>query len=388
VSGIPPQTASTTSVLPTGSFGSDSQWLRKITLVVSAGSNGLDLSQFRITFRTVQSGEVETPNTCLIRVYNLGSTTVSSVIKEYTRVTLSAGWQQGRFAIIFDGTVKQYRRGRESNIDTYLDIFAADADLLNFAAVNTTIPAPATQQQQLDAINNTGKDYGVNPGYQQLLSDSSGMPGGILPRGKVAYNLYRNAMRGFAKNNDVSWSVINGQLVVVPSTGYMPSDVVQINALTGMVGVPEATDQGITVKCLLNPNLKAMTRIQINNASLANNINAQQPPEGAINQTIAPGQTTSGPNPTYSTFPGFTDLNYFATVTNDGIYRIILVEHEGDTRGNPWYSNIVCLALDSSNSGATAGQHGQTTDQTIPIPSGTTLPPSVTTDSIVAQGGT
>lgn len=52
----------------------------------------------------------------------------------------------------------------------------------------------------------------------------------------------------------------------------------------------------------------------------------------------------------------------YQPVTDDGYYKIIVLEHEGDTRGNPWYSNIVCLAVDMS------ANANQATSDTIPVP--------------------
>jgi hypothetical protein len=52
----------------------------------------------------------------------------------------------------------------------------------------------------------------------------------------------------------------------------------------------------------------------------------------------------------------------YQPVADDGYYKIIVLEHEGDTRGNPWYSNIVCLAVDMS------ANANQATSDTIPVP--------------------
>ena len=35
-------------------------------------------------------------------------------------------------------------------------------------------------------------------------------------------------------------------------------------------------------------------------------------------------------------------------MTNDGFYRVLVVTHIGDVRGNPWYTKMTCLALDAS----------------------------------------
>ena len=47
-------------------------------------------------------------------------------------------------------------------------------------------------------------------------------------------------------------------------------------------------------------------------------------------------------------FPAFGDLQFFASTTNDGFYRTLVVSHVGDSRGTEWYTKLVCLNLDPS----------------------------------------
>jgi hypothetical protein len=110
-------------------------------LVLTTETEGLDL---RMTFECRQTDGL-TPNTAIIRVYNLSDDTAKSVVKEFNKVTLQAGYITGNYGIIFKGTIKQFKRGRESATDTYLDIFAADGDIAhNQAVINTTLPVGST----------------------------------------------------------------------------------------------------------------------------------------------------------------------------------------------------------------------------------------------------
>jgi hypothetical protein len=69
------------------------------------------LSALRVVFH-VRRGDLQTPNSAAIRVYNVSETTKQRIEKEFTRVVLQGGYQ-GNFGIIFDGTIKQVRRGQE-----------------------------------------------------------------------------------------------------------------------------------------------------------------------------------------------------------------------------------------------------------------------------------
>lgn len=304
------------------------QFLRTSNLYLVNDTEALDLSNMRMRFQ-ITASDVETPNVARIRVYNLGKETTAKAISEFSSVVLNAGYgsQPGT---IFTGTIKQFRQGKERNIDRFLDIFAADGDLAhNFGVVNTSLPAGSTQQTQLQTLANAmnvpgGQSISLDPNATKSLT-----PGGILPqpRGKVFLGLARTYMRNLSSTYNARWSIQNGKLTVIPLNGYLPGEAVVINSTTGMIGQPVATEQGIEVVCLLNPQIKIGQRIQLNNAD--------------ITQTTIKQQF----------FPGYQDFNLIATVdtTTDGIYRAIVVEHEGDTRGEEWYSHLTCLLLDKSS---------------------------------------
>ena len=40
---------------------------------------------------------------------------------------------------------------------------------------------------------------------------------------------------------------------------------------------------------------------------------------------------------------------YPARLDHDGFYRIIKVEFVGDTRGNDWHANMVCIGIDDTS---------------------------------------
>lgn len=288
-------------------------------MILANGSQAIDLSNLRFRFE-ISASDVETPNTARIRVYNL-SRDLTTYATEFSQVVLSAGYGNNP-GQIFKGTVKQFRKGRESNVDSFLDIFAADGDLgYNFGIVNTTVPAGSTEAQRLQKYA-AALGYPLDPNAPSYLSST----GGILPRGKVLFGLARNYMRDLAETNNVRWSIQNGVVTLIPLAGYLPGDIVVINSATGMVGVPEATDQGILVQTLLNPKIGVGRRVQINNKDITSTLIKQQ------------------------FFPGYSDLNLPATVDSvgDGIYRVIVIEHEGDTRDVSWYTRLTCLLIDPS----------------------------------------
>lgn len=286
----------------------------------STPGTGLDLSEFRIQF-AVRGADVQTPKNLIARVFNLKDATEKQIKTEFSRVVLQAGYVNGPFAVIFDGTIKEVRTGRLSATDRFLDIYAADGDMgINFAPVNATLAAAQTGAQgQAAALAQAVSSYGV--GFNATTLPSTG---GILPRGKVLFGMWRDKMRDLANSTSTTWFVENGVVRIVEQTGYLPSDPVVLTAKTGLIEVPEATQDGVKAILLLNPKIKIGTRVQIANALL--------------NQTLVREQG----------FPNYTSLDFFASTSNDGIYRVLVVEHAGDTRGEEWATMITCLVVDPS----------------------------------------
>ena len=314
----------------------NSQYLRKCGLVVfspAAGppapgtqgpaGGGLDLSALRIKFQVSQFA-ADAPPTAIITVYNLSDTTSKKIQKEFQSVTLQAGYENGNYGIIFQGTIMQTRRGRESNIETFLEIMASDLDeFFNYGVVSATLKAGSKAADQIAAVVEAGKDQGAGQGYAP--PDLSATGGTLLPRGKVLFGFGRDRLTDVAQSTQSAWYIEGGKVNFVSLTGYVPSQAVVLNAQSGLVGVPEATINGVEATILLNPFIKLGTRVQINNAA----INQLQ-----VNQ------------------PGFPNYNspllFPATVLNDGFYAVLVAEHRGDTWGEEWYTDLTCLALDPS----------------------------------------
>jgi hypothetical protein len=286
--------------------------------------------------------DTDAPPTATIRVINLDDSTAQQIKSEFQSVVLQAGYENGNFGIIFQGTIIRIRKGRLSNTDTFVDILAANLDaILNYGIVNKTVAAGASLQNRIQAIQSSVNSSPVAQGTAGALKQgmqfgnipNSFGTGGVLPRGKVMFGLASEHLNTVADSAGAVWSVgPDGVINFHELTGYLPGEAVVLNYQTGLVGVPAATTQGIEVKCLLNPLIKAGTRIQLNNADL----------------TTTSNQYAAG-------FPGYSDFQFFANTSTDGTYMVLVVEHEGDTRdlGESWVTNIIALAVDSSgNSGA------------------------------------
>lgn len=307
------------------------QYLRACTLIVyGTNLNGLDLSQLRIKF-SVKHSDSQSPNTADIRVYNVSEETALSMLINLSppsgistttpgRVVLQAGYQSN-FGVIFQGNIKQIILGRESATDTFVDIVAGDGHLAyNYAIVNTTIAAGSTPTSQINAAVTSTSKFGVSLGY---VGNQDTINNVKLPRGKVMYGNAKNYLRTVSQTIGQTWSIQNEQVTFIPKKSFKPGVAVVLTSKTGLIGTPQQTNEGVNIKCLLNPNIKIGGRVNIAEATIS---------DFKIN-LATPNSPANIPPP----------------LTQDGIYYVLVTEQTGDTRGVDWYTNILGITCPISS---------------------------------------
>ncbi|MNJ57244.1 hypothetical protein D3C77_528280 [compost metagenome] len=147
-----------------------------------------------------------------------------------------------------------------------------------------------------------------------------------LPRGKVMFGMTRDYLDVLGKTQDLSWSIQDGKVTLIPNTAYLPGEVVVVTSATGMIGLPEQTQNGITVRTLLNPGIRIGRRLQIDNASI---------------QLYRYGLSTNA-------MANNEFVTQQARIDADGIYRAMVVNHSGDNRGQAWYTDTICISVDAT----------------------------------------
>lgn len=271
------------------------QYKRKWNLFLTEDSGeGLDLSELRCTFNIVKK-DTQTPNSAELTIYNLSTTTAARLKKSFTKIIINSGYE-ANFGLVFSGNIKGFEETRE-NTETILKVTAGDGDKeYNYTVINKTLAAGATPDS---IINEVSGAMGVPLGYKSSLEATT------LPRGKVLYGRPYEFMREQADNTGCTWSIQDGKVLFLKRTEVMEGGAVLLTPNTGLIGVPQITEDGVSGKCLLNPKLKIGTALEL---------------ESKVHPDI------------------------------NGAYRIISVAHKGDTHGNDWYSEFTCLAINQTGS--------------------------------------
>ena len=296
-------------------------WIRYISIVAEGAAGSLELSNMRCRVTTKQN-TVSSPNLADIRITNLSPATAQPFIKkgEYSKITITAGYQNS-YGVIFKGDIVQAVIGRESVTDTYLDIFARDGELWhNYAVVNKTFAAGSTPKDHYDEAMKSMVKLGAKAGY---LGVDLSTP--IYPRAVTLYGMARKVLRDIAMSKSASWTTQNGEVHMVPVDKPLPGGVIDLNSTTGLVGMPTQTMQGIIFKCLINPNIKVHGLVHVNQSSIN---------QAALQRDVGGNVDMAAAN--------------MPSLAADGIYKVFVIDVELDTRGNPWYQTLTCLANNSS----------------------------------------
>lgn len=277
------------------------------------------MSELRCVF-TVRRGDYQTPNSVDLRVYNLSAETANKVSgPEFTQIVIKAGYE-GNFGQIFKGTIVQARKGREDAKNTYVDFTGADGDeAYNFATISASL-ASAKPGSVAALLLNAMSRFNITQGYQPNFLDNGSV------RGRVFYGDCKAELRDFAEANDCVWSIQDGGLTFIPKTGYIANGTpLVISPSSGLLDVPEQIQNGISMKVLLNPSIKIGTTIKLDSS-----VNLFR--FGLDTQSQASNARTALNN----------------KLNADGLYYVMNIAHQGDTRGRPWWSSLVCLSVDAT----------------------------------------
>jgi len=294
------------------------QYDRKVSILVGNESSAIELSALRVQFK-IRRSDFQEPNSADVRILNVAETTSNRLTREFTRLVIQGGYE-GNFGLLFDGAIKQARVGRVNALDSYVDITAADGDAAyNYSYTALTLAAGAQPQNAVEAFVQSMAQQGVGLGYMPELSQNGS------PRGRVYYGLTRDELREWAEVQDCLWSIQDGKLTLIPKTSYIPGESPLISPATGLVGVPEQTQNGISMRVLLNPAIKIGQCVKLD--ATVNPLRYSLDVQSQANNALL--ESSTRPNP-------------------DGLYYVMSADHVGDTRGNEFYTDLTCLSVDAT----------------------------------------
>ena len=310
---------------------------------VSGATSGpaVDLSTLRFTFQFEKS-TFNRSGVGIVKVYNIAATTAAQIPNPFTpsqggAIVIKTGWQgfapeplPSMYGVLFAGTVVQKNIGRESNVDSYMELVCHGGDLAMVAAVNNRTLAAGWQQKDawgVSALAMAEQALGFGTVGGTPSPAPSNLPQTHAPRGKSMFGKSANHLHNMGRDNGFDWWLEAGILQSTPWTEVAPQLAIELNATSGMIGTPTVTSYGIVIKALVNANFRITGRVQI--------VPIAGLPMGVVPATISP---ELGAVPIEAIFD--------KSVSPSGSYKIMGIRHIGDTRGNDWYSELTCWPTD------------------------------------------
>lgn len=290
------------------------QFNRAIRLRLENSDEALDLSEMHVTFE-IHQALTGVPNWAVVRVYNLSPATERKAQDEFTHLDLAVGYG-GDVTRLFYGQVRQFNAGLQVDAkSTYIDFICQAGDYVyNWAAVSKTLAAGWTYADALAVVADEFKKNGIKRGHTGAL------PVLRFPRAKVMYGAARDHMDRISENISADWTIVDDEVRVVPFGSTLPNEAVVVTADTGLIGLPQQTVDGITLRMLINPNVTDGGILKLDNQSIQ----------------------------TASVDVSYGALNYLPRFDADGLYKVYSIDHRGDTRGREWYSDVICVGLNEN----------------------------------------
>jgi hypothetical protein len=244
-----------------------------------------------------------------ITIYNLSAETETDILQNGKSVTLEAGYENEPYGVIFKGPIRLPLRGKEDGTTYFLKLLCIDGDdALNLGICQFVLANGQTAQQIARQIARSST-FPFDIEIDDLGSQTT-------QRGVTVFGRPGSLLRDLALDNNAAFYMQDGIGHISKLTKPPPAVVPELNAQSGMIGMPTQTDQGIQVKCLIDPTIKLDSWFKLNNRSI---ILAQV--EFGVPQTLL-------------------DL--------DGLYRVIGITITGDTRGQDWYFDIEAVSQTGS----------------------------------------
>jgi hypothetical protein len=302
---------------------SDRQWIRKYACTIGDININPELkAKFRCSYRVTQ-----TPDICEFTVLNLTREHSAQCRQTKGKVLiLAAGYKNGAFGPIYKGIVqKVIANGRLNPVDTFTTIWATSVgpqgeigkgNFYTHAESRTTLKPGSTGMDVYKYLLTTW------PGLKQGNIPTDALKKLKFPRGITLFGDTKDQLRKLAVDVNSTWHLdgLSNAVNIIPVNSKGQRNW-EVNSKTGMIGTPQQTNLGVVVRVLLNPNIKVDDMIRITEP---------------ITEIVPEFGITSQP----------TQASKQLNLSANGIYRVIAINQDGDSRGegNDWYTELIAAS--------------------------------------------
>lgn len=192
----------------------------------------------------------------VIDIYNLQPSTRDKIFLDYfdfkniQQVTLQAGYQNGKFDLIYKGRVVTCRT-RHENTENITRIEAQSGIFV------------------LDSYLSTTKNAGMltTDVVQEVLENTLGFEGATIEKSQISIPrpiaLVGNEMAVLQTYTKGKTIVDNEKIIVLSDEQTIDGDIRVIDDSTGLIGVPEREQVTLNVRCIFEPRIKVGQGLEI-----------------------------------------------------------------------------------------------------------------------------
>lgn len=245
-------------------------WIRDVKLTISGSGGGITIQPngrgdiLRIKFK-VEKTISGTPNKATIEIYNLSRANREKIKKEFDTATLEAGHvSAGNRGIIFTGHIRDVKHTRDGP-DIITTVECGDGDKGNSTGVvSKNFPKGSKPADMVEELRKLMPEVDSGTVHQDIQS----LP--ATKRPTIMCGACRSELNKLGFSYKFYWTIQDGALDVIPGNKFIDETTV-ISQQTGMIGAPSITDNGIEVKCLLNPAIKVGRVVEVRSEVLEMN---------------------------------------------------------------------------------------------------------------------
>lgn len=251
------------------------------------GEPGRVVTDLRFRFKVTKTSE-STPNKAEISVYNMNKEARALAEEQDVVIALDCGYGlnsagKPKLENLFIGDVARALTARESV--TFVTTFeCGDGEKAHQSSIVDLSFGPGANTT--DVFNILSDKLGLPKGEQTSISRKT------FQNGYVAAGPVRRILDQLTADLDLEWSIQDGTLQIVSKGKTTGEEAVVLSAETGLVGAPKKKNNGIEVRCLLQPKIKPGRQVVLRSETI------------------------------------------------QGVYRVLKVIHTGDTDGQDWYSDM------------------------------------------------
>jgi hypothetical protein len=259
------------------------------------------LDGLRCKFQVKKSLE-QTPNQCVLTVYNISQDRRASLEQKHVRVLLEAGYED-TVRQIYSGDARIVHSTQQGP-DWVTEFRCGDGERAYTRATFSETYAPGATVEQV--VRAAAAAMGIDPGnaVEKVLSTRG--PGSLdqYVYGYAFHGKASDALSEIAKSLGLTWSIQDGRLQFLRSTEAAGGEVIVISKDSGLVDSPTFStpkegegEPRLTVKSMLQPSLRCGGVVEVRSRFVS------------------------------------------------GQFKIHALTHDGDTHAGPWYSTIEAEAV-------------------------------------------